>query len=74
MIGADHEDRGVLLHRAPRSRQPLAREAVVVGEGGELVPIVVDGVDHALVGTRQRAFELQIIGRVGEDEVGATFR
>ncbi len=26
-------------------------------------------VDHALVGPRQRAFELEIIGRIGEDEI-----
>ena len=44
---------------------------VVVGEARELVPVVVDGVDQRLVRPRQRAFELQIVGRVGEDQVDA---
>ena len=51
----------------------LARERVIFGEIGELVPVVVDRVDQALIGTRQRAFELQIIGRIGEDEVDRGF-
>ena len=51
--------------------EPGAREAIIVGETREFVPIVVDGVDDALVGARQRAFELQIVGRVGEDEIDA---
>ena len=51
--------------------EPAPRERIVIGETGELVPVVVDGVDDALVGARQRAFELQIVGRVGEDEVDA---
>ena len=37
-------------------------EAIVFGEGAELVPGVVDGVDAALVGPRQVAGKLQIIG------------
>ncbi len=49
--------------------QPLAREGVVFGEIGEFVPGIVHPVDHALVGPRQCAFELEIIGRIGEDEI-----
>ena len=52
--------------------EPGAGERVVGGEVGELVPVVVDRVDHALVGARQRAFELQIVGRIGEDEIDAS--
>ena len=54
--------------------EPVAGEGVIFGEIGELVPGVVDRVDHALVGTRQRAFELQIVGRIGEDEVDGGLR
>ncbi len=50
------------------------RERVVFGEVGELVPIVVDRVDHALVGPRQGALELKIIGRIGEHEVDRSRR
>jgi len=36
----------------------------------ELVPSIVDGVDLGIVGPPKVAFELQIVRRVGEDEVG----
>ena len=71
VIGADDDDRRVALHHPPRRAEPGAGERVVGGEVGELVPIVVDRVDHALVGARQRAFELQIVRRIGEDEIDA---
>ena len=69
VVGADDHDGGVGLHQPPGGAEPGAREGVIFGEIGELVPIVVDGVDQALVGARQRAFELQVIGRIGEDEI-----
>ena len=69
VVGADDDDRGGGLHQPPDGGQPVARERVIFGEIGELVPVVVDRVDQALVGARQRAFELQIIGRIGEDEI-----
>src|SRR5690606_24510679 len=51
-----------------------AREGIVFGEARELVPVVVDGVDEAVVGTRQRPLELEVVGRIGEDEVDALVR
>ena len=57
------------LHHPPRGGEPGAGECVVLGEIGELVPGVVDRVHQALVGARERAFELQVIGRVGEHKV-----
>ena len=71
VIGADDDDRRVALHHPPRRAEPGAGERVIGGEVGELVPIVVDRVDHALIGARQRAFELQIVRRIGEDEIDA---
>jgi len=69
VIGADDPDRAGVLQHAPRRRHPVAREFVIDLEAGELVPVVIDGVDPGLVGPRQLAAELQIVGRVGEDEI-----
>ncbi len=71
MVRADHENGGVVLHRPARGGKPALSEAVVIGERGEFVPVVVDRVDFALVGPGQAAFELEIIGRVGEDQIDA---
>ena len=49
-------------------------EGVVIGKARELVPVVVDGVDAAVIGARERAFELKVIGRIGEDEIDALGR
>ena len=35
--------------------------------------MVVDGVDLGLVGTAEFALQLKIVGRVGEDQIGAAF-
>ena len=71
VIGADDENRRVFLHDAAGGGKPRSRKIVVVGKAREFVPIVIDGIDEALVGPRERAFELQIVGRIGEDEIGA---
>ena len=74
VVGADHPDRAVRLQHAARGEQPGAGEGVVGGEARELVPVVVDRIDLRLVGTVQVAVELQIVGRVGEDQVDGFFR
>ena len=82
VVAADHPERALGLQRAPRGRQPRAGELVVEREacpdglGGvsELVPVVVDRVDLAVVGTQQVAAQLKIVGRVGEDHVDGSFR
>ena len=71
VIGADHENRRFRLHHAPHGAEPGAGEGVVIGKARKLVPVVVDRVDEALVGARQRAFELQVVRRVGEHQVDA---
>ena len=63
---------GFITRRA--AVEPRSGEGVVFGEIGELVPVVVDRVDEALVGARKRAFELKIVGRVGEDEIDRSGR
>ena len=72
VIGADHPQRGGGLHHAAAGGEPGAGEIVVGGETGELVPIVVDGVDARIVGTLEVALELQIVRRIGEDEIDAS--
>ena len=73
VIGADHPERAGVLQHAARRGQPVAGEAVIVGEAAELVPVIVDRIDLGLVGTAQFAAQLQIVGRVGEDQIGAAF-
>ena len=63
---------GFIARRAAREPRPCER--VVFGEIGELVPVVVDRVDQALVRARKSALELQIIRRIGEDEVDGRCR
>ncbi len=36
--------------------------------------MIVDGIDLGIVGAAQIAFELKVVGRVGEHEVGAAIR
>ena len=51
----------------------MAREFVIFGKARKFIPIVIHRIDDTLVWTRQRAFELQIIGRIGEDEIDGLF-
>ena len=59
----------VSLSVALRRGQPGARERVVVGVARELVPRIVDRIDLGIVRPSQLAFELEIVGRVGEHHV-----
>ena len=63
---------GVLQHAARRG-QPVAGEAVIVGEAAELVPVIVDRIHLGLVGAAQLAAQLHVVGRIGEDQIGAAF-
>ena len=74
VIGADHPQRAGGLQHAPAGGQPGAGEFVVGREARELVPVVVDGVDLGIVGTLEVALELQIVRRIGEDEIDAVGR
>ena len=73
VIGADHPQCGVRLHHPSHGGEPGPREGVILGEGREAIPVVVDRVDHALVGARQASRKLQIVGRISEDEIDAAF-
>jgi hypothetical protein len=69
VVRADHPDRAIGLQDAARRLQPGPGERVVVGKALELVPVVVDGIDLALVGPGEALLELQVVGRIGEDEI-----
>jgi len=64
VIAADHPERAVVLQDPARLLQPGAGEAVIGGEGVELVPVVGDRVDMAAIGAIEFAAELEIIGGV----------
>ncbi len=70
VIGADDPQCAVGLQDAPRLNEPGAREGVILRKRAEPVPVIIDPVDAAVVGAGQVPAELQIVGRVGEDEVG----
>jgi len=72
VVGADYPDGAIRLQDAPALAEPGAREGVVVGEASELVPFVVDAIDARVVGTEQVGGELEIVGRVGEDEIDSS--
>ncbi|CAH1671459.1 hypothetical protein CHELA1G11_13408 [Hyphomicrobiales bacterium] len=74
MIGADDEQRAVLLENTAAGREPGTGERVIFGETIKLVPVVIDRIDETIVRSRQRTLKLQIIGRVGEDEIDAVGR
>ena len=69
VIAADDPERAVGFQQTPRPREPVVREAVVVGEARELVPGIVDAIDPRIVRAQEFAAKLQVIGRVGEDEI-----
>ena len=72
MVGADHPDGAIGLQGAPALAEPGAREGVIVGEASEPVPFVVDAIDARVVGTEQVGGKLEIVGRVGENEIDAS--
>ncbi len=74
VIGADDPQAAGVFQHVAGGREPVAGEAVVVGKARELVPFVIAGIDFGIVGTAQFAFELEVIGRVGKDEVDRPLR
>ena len=74
MVAADDPHRAVFAQHAPRLGQPLACKTVIFGEIGELVPVVIDAIDQAVIRAPQLAPQLQVIGRVSEDAVDRSRR
>jgi len=74
VVGADHPDRAIRLQNAAASEQPCTGERIIDFKGGELVPLVIDGIDQRLIGTVQRAAELEIIRRICKDRIDGVIR
>src|SRR5262249_41032337 len=64
----------IRLQHATAGLEPGVGELVVGGEAAELVPVVVDTVDEAVVGPEQLVTELKVIRRIGGDEIDADLR
>ena len=62
------------LHHAANGGEPVASEAIIIAETRELVPIIVDSIDRALVGPRERSLQLQVVGWVRKNEIDASLR
>ena len=71
VIGADHPDRAGGLQHAAAGGEPGFGEFVVGGEAGELVPVVGDRIDVRIVRALEIAGELEIVRRIGEDQIDA---
>ena len=74
VVGADDPDCRRWLHQPAHRHQPGAREVVIGRKARKLVPVIVDRVDLGVVGALEVALELQIVGRVGEDEIDRSCR
>src|ERR1051325_2863524 len=63
VIGADDPKRAAWLEEPPALAEPGAREAVIGGEIGKLVPIRLDAIDPAVIRPVQIAAELEVVDR-----------
>jgi hypothetical protein len=73
VIAADHPQAPARLQNPAAGFEPGAGELIVGREAAELIPVVVDAIDAAVVGPIELVVELKIVGRVGEDEIHARF-
>ena len=71
VIAADDPQPAIGLEHALGLGQPFAGEIVVDLETVELVPVIGHRIDVAAIGPVEIAPELEVVGRVGEDEVHA---
>ena len=74
VIAADHEQRAIGLQHPAAFAEPGARETIIGLEALELVPGIVHGIDEAVVGAREVARELQVVGGIGKNEVDRMLR
>jgi hypothetical protein len=74
VIAADHPNRPVGFQHAAALGKPCAGEPIIVGETRKPVPGLMYAVDDGIVRSQKVAIELQIVGRIGEDEINAARR
>src|SRR5258706_8198335 len=73
MVGSDHPDRAGVFEQPTARRKPIVREAVVCREVVEAIPGVVDRVDLGHIGAPEILLKLEVVGRVGEDQIDRFF-
>ena len=71
VVGADHPQRAIGLQDTAAFGEPGAAELIVGLKARELVPVLVHAIDNGVVRPQQIAIELQVVGRIGEDEIDA---
>ena len=71
VIRSDHPDGAIRLKQSACRLEPVLGEFVIGGETRELVPGVIDRIHLAVVGAMQIALELEIVGRIGKDQINA---
>lgn len=69
VIRADHPQRSGGFEHAPALAEPPAREVVVSFKAFKLIPILGDPVHLADIRTPEVALQLQVVGRVGKDQI-----
>ena len=70
VIAADNPDAAGILQHAPALQQPRPCEVIILTERVKLIPPVVNGTDPRPVRPEEIAVQLQIIRRIGKDQVG----
>ena len=72
MATQPHAGRPRRLAGSPAAgEEPIARELVIRGKACEAIPMIVDGIDARIVGAPEIPLQLQIIGRIGKNEIDA---
>ncbi len=74
VIGADHPDGAIVFQNALCCSHPLMSELVIGFKARELIPLVSDAIDLALVGAGEITLQLKIVRRVCENEIDGFFR
>ena len=69
VIAADHPDRPIGLEQAARGGQPVPGELVIGGKARELIPMIIDRIDLAVVRPMQFALQLKVVGRIRENQI-----
>ena len=73
VVRTDDPDGAVVFQNTACSRHPLAGIAVIGGQAFKTVPFFINAADIAVVRTGQSIAELEIIRRIGKNQINRTF-
>jgi hypothetical protein len=71
MIATDYPDSTGILQDTSAGAQPILGERIIGSEVTESIPVVVNCIDTGHIRPPQLLLKLQIVGRIGENEVNA---